>query len=205
MRHLSLLRAYTLADVFTIGNAACGTIAIFLCLDYLASDERRFLWSAFLLLPAALICDVLDGRIARLTPTRQSVLGADLDSLADVISFGLAPAVLGFTLGMRGAWDMLVLTYFVVCGVSRLARFNVTSASLTDASTGKVRYFEGTPIPTSIVLVVLLGVAFYGDHVHAALWGGAVRFAGATLHPLTLLYGLSGSAMISATLHIPKP
>lgn len=205
MRHLSLLRAYTLADVFTIGNAACGTIAIFLCLDYLASDERRFLWSAFLLLPAALICDVLDGRVARLTPSRQSVLGADLDSLADVISFGLAPAVLGFTLGMRGAWDMLVLTYFVVCGVSRLARFNVTSASLTDASTGKVRYFEGTPIPTSIVLVAVLGVASYGGHVHEALWGGALRIGPATLHPLTLLYGLSGSAMISATLHIPKP
>ena len=55
------------------------------------------------------------------------MLGADLDSLADVISFGVAPAVLGFTLGLRGGWDMLSLTYFVVCGVSRLARFNVTA------------------------------------------------------------------------------
>ena len=72
---------------------------------------------------------MLDGYVARLNRTRQSVLGADLDSLADVISFGVAPAVLGFTLGLRGGWDMLVLTYFVVCGVSRLARFNVTAAA----------------------------------------------------------------------------
>ena len=103
---------------------------------------------------------MLDGYVARLNRERQSVLGADLDSLADVISFGVAPAVLGFTLGLRGGWDMLVLTYFVVCGVSRLARFNVTAAALSDAATGKVKYFEGTPIPTSIVIVALLGVAF---------------------------------------------
>ena len=123
---MSMLRSYTPADALTIGNAACGTIAIFLCLDYLADDNRRFLWTAFLLLPLALIFDVLDGYVARLNRKRQSVLGADLDSLADVISFGVAPAVLGFTLGLRGGWDMLILTYFVVCGVSRLARFNVT-------------------------------------------------------------------------------
>jgi CDP-diacylglycerol--serine O-phosphatidyltransferase len=58
-RHLSMLRSHTAADIFTIGNAACGTIAIFLCLDYQADDNRRFLWTAFLLLPLALVCDVL--------------------------------------------------------------------------------------------------------------------------------------------------
>src|SRR6185437_10828773 len=102
-----------------------------------------------------------DGYVARLDRKRQSVLGADLDSLADVISFGVAPAVLGFTLGLRGGWDMLILTYFVICGVSRLARFNVTAEALSDRQTGKVKYFEGTPIPTSIALVLLLGLAFY--------------------------------------------
>src|SRR5688500_14689702 len=121
-RHMSMLRSYTAADALTIGNAACGTISIFLCLDYLAAGSPRLLWIAFLLLPAALLFDVLDGYVARLNPRRQSVLGADLDSLADTISFGVGPAVLGFTLGLRGGWDMLILTYFVVCGVSRLAR-----------------------------------------------------------------------------------
>ena len=200
-----MLRGYTAADAFTIGNACCGTICIFLCLDYVATNERRFLWTAFLLLPLALILDVLDGYVARLDTRRQSRLGADLDSLADVISFGVAPAILGFTLGLRGGWDMLILTYFVVCGVSRLARFNVTAAALSDASTGKVKYFEGTPIPTSIGIVLLLGVAFYLSRIDAALWFGAVRIGPATLHPLALIYGISGSAMISATLRIPKP
>jgi CDP-diacylglycerol---serine O-phosphatidyltransferase len=121
-----------------------------------------------------------------------------------VISFGVAPAVLGFTLGLRGGWDMLCLTYFVVCGVSRLARFNVTAASLADDS-GKVKYFEGTPIPTSIAIVALLGVAFRLGQVDENLWFGLVRLGPAQLHPLALVYAASGSAMISATLRVPKP
>ena len=204
-KHISMIRSYTWADVLTIGNASCGTIAIFLCLDYLATGNRRFLWTAFILLPAALVFDVLDGYVARLDRKRQSVLGEDLDSLADVISFGVAPAVLGFTLGLRGGWDMLVLTYFVVCGVSRLARFNATSAELADEATGKVKYFEGTPIPTSVVIVVLLGVAQWLGRVDEQLWFGVYQVGPALLHPLTLIYAASGSAMISATLRIPKP
>jgi CDP-diacylglycerol--serine O-phosphatidyltransferase len=204
-RHISMIRSYTLADFFTIGNASCGTISIFLCLDYLATGRSSFLWAAFILLPCALALDVADGYVARLNKNRQSVLGADLDSLADVISFGVAPAVLGFTLGLRGGWDMTILTYFVVCGVSRLARFNVTASALADETTGKVKYFEGTPIPTSIVIVLLLGVAQYFGRVDDNLWFGAVRIGPALLHPLTIIYGLSGSAMISATLRIPKP
>ena len=165
-----MLRSYTAADALTIGNAACGTIAIFLCLDYLATGNRACLWAAF-----AAAADGARARRARrlrraARRQRQSTLGADLDSLADVISFGVAPAVIGFTLGLRGGWDMVVLTYFVVCGVSRLARFNVTAAALADEVTGKVKYFEGTPIPTSIAIVALLcdrGAA--GAHGRAAL------------------------------------
>ena len=143
--------------------------------------------------------------MARLDKKRQSVLGADLDSLADVISFGVAPAVLGFTLGLRGGWDMLILTYFVVCGVSRLARFNVTASALADTTTGKVKYFEGTPIPSSILIVMMFGVAQYLGHVDDDIWFGSMKIGFALLHPLTLIYALSGSAMISATLRIPKP
>jgi CDP-diacylglycerol--serine O-phosphatidyltransferase len=99
---------------------------------------------------------------------------------------------------------MLVLTFFVVCGISRLARFNVTSAELSDAS-GKVKYFEGTPIPTSILIVIMLGIAFALQAINDRLWFGAVRIGIAVLHPLTLVYALSGMAMISATLRIPKP
>jgi CDP-diacylglycerol--serine O-phosphatidyltransferase len=204
-RHLSLLRSFTPADVLTIGNASCGTIAIFLCLDYVAAGNRRFLWIAFVLLPLALFLDVMDGYVARLDRTRQSVMGGDLDSLSDVISFGVAPAVLGFTLGLRGGWDMLCLTYFVVCGVSRLARFNVTADALADVVTGKVKYFEGTPIPTSILIVALLGGAFAAGRIDERLWFGAWQVGPAVLHPLSLLFAASGSAMISATLRVPKP
>jgi CDP-diacylglycerol--serine O-phosphatidyltransferase len=200
-----MLRSYTPADALTIGNAACGTISIFLCLDYLAAEERRFLWTAFVLLPLALVLDFFDGYVARLDRKRQSLLGADLDSLSDVISFGVAPAVLGYTLGLRGGWDMLILTYFVVCGVSRLARFNVTASALADTDTGKVKYFEGTPIPTSVIIVGILALAFASGRVGADLWFGALRIGPAVLHPLTLVYFASGSAMISATLRVPKP
>ena len=204
-RHMSMIRSYTWADLLTIGNASCGTVAIFLCLDYLATGSARYVWTAFILLPAALIFDVLDGYVARLNKKRQSVLGADLDSLADVISFGVAPAVLGFTLGLRGGWDMLILTYFVVCGVSRLARFNVTASALADETTGKVKYFEGTPIPTSILLVVILGIAQYLGRVDDQLWFGVIKIGPAELRPLALMFAASGSAMISETLRIPKP
>jgi CDP-diacylglycerol--serine O-phosphatidyltransferase len=203
--HLSMLRSYTAADALTIGNASCGTIGIFLCLDYLASGNPRLLWYAFLLLPLALVCDVFDGMVARAQKSRQSVLGGDLDSLADVISFGVAPAVLGFTLGLRGGWDVVCLTYLVVCGVSRLARFNVTAAALADATTGKVKYFEGTPIPTSIVIVGMWALAFGLGRVGDDVWLGAVRVGPWILHPLALVYVASGSAMISATLRVPKP
>jgi CDP-diacylglycerol--serine O-phosphatidyltransferase len=199
-----MLRSYTAADALTIGNASCGTIAIFLCLDYLATGSARYLWIAFALLPLALVCDFFDGWVARTQQSRQSMLGGDLDSLADVISFGVSPAVLGFTMGLRGGWDMVCLTYFVVCGVSRLARFNATAAALADTRTGKVKYFEGTPIPTSSAIVAVLAVAFWQGRVDDAIWFGVTRIGPATLHPLVLLYVASGSAMISKTLRVPK-
>jgi len=203
-RPLSMLRSYTPADALTIANATCGTICLFLCVDYMAFGDTRRLWIAIWLLPLALVFDALDGYVARLSTRRQSVLGADLDSLADVISFGVAPAVLGYTLGLRGGWDMVCLVYFVVCGVSRLARFNVTAAMLTDAHTGKVSYFEGTPIPTSIAIVGLLAMALWAGHVQEDIWFGVSRIGPASLHPLVLVYVASGSAMIS-TIRIPKP
>jgi CDP-diacylglycerol---serine O-phosphatidyltransferase len=199
----SMFRSYTVADLFTLGNASSGTIAIFLCLNYIAEGRNRFLWIAFVLHFVALACDVIDGYWARRS-RRHSALGADLDSLADIVSFGVAPAVLGFTLGMRGGWDMLILAYFAVCGISRLARFNVTAAALSDKRTGKVKYFEGTPIPTSVVIVGLMGVAFSQQAIDGDLWLGTLRLGPPTLHPLTLLYAISGTAMIS-TVRIPKP
>jgi len=141
------------------------------------------------------------GRVARWRQ-KSSLLGRELDSLADVISFGVAPALIAYGCGMQGLWDRAVLVFFVACGVSRLARFNVTADALS-AGSGKVSHFEGTPIPTSILLVLLLWAAAAVGAVGPQLWGGAWRVGGFTLHPLVLLYALSGSLMISR-IRIPK-
>ena len=203
-QRLSMIRSYTLADLFTLGNACCGTLTIFLCLGYIANDKAAELWAAFVLPLIALAFDALDGYIARLDKRRQSLLGADLDSLADIVSFGVAPAVLGYTLGLRGFWDVTCFTYFVCCGISRLARFNVTSAALTNQTTGKVKYFEGTPIPTSVLLVIALAVIYRLGHTGDQFLWGHWQLAGRVLHPFALLFALSGSLMIS-TIKVPKP
>src|SRR5437868_8744879 len=201
-RHFSMLRGFHLADFFTLGNAACGVGAVRLAMLFMASGEPAHFFAAAALAPAAFICDVLDGRIAR-ARHQHSPLGRELDSLSDVISFGVAPAALGFAAGLQGGWDAAALVYFVCCGVSRLARFNVTAEQLADTA-GKVKYFEGTPIPTSVVLTGVLAVAQWLGHTGYARWGGAVQLGPWALHPLSLLYVLSGSLMISKTLHIPK-
>jgi len=199
-----MLRSYTPADALTLANASCGTISIFLCLAYIDDQKSAQLWAAFVLPLAALAFDIADGYVARLHPRRQSLIGGDLDSLADIVSFGVAPAVLGYTLGLRGLWDVVCLTWFVCCGISRLARFNATAAALTNTATGKVRYFEGTPIPTSVLIIMVLAVLYVLDLTGAHLWLGEWRPFGPALHPLSILYLASGSLMIS-TIRIPKP
>jgi CDP-diacylglycerol--serine O-phosphatidyltransferase len=200
--HFSMIRGFQLADWFTIGNAFCGMGAVLMAMAYLAGNGRALL-AGCALVPVAFVFDVLDGRIARWRQ-QQSALGRELDSLADVISFGVAPAALGFAAGLQGGLDVFALVYFVACGVSRLARYNITAEALAADASGKVKYFEGTPIPTSVLLVALVAFAAWQGRVGEALYGGAWDIAGATLHPLALLFVLSGSLMISKTIHIPK-
>ena len=133
-----------------------------------------------------------------------STLGRELDSLADVISFGVAPAALGYACGLQGGWDWVVLSYFVGCGVSRLARYNVTAEQLS-GDEGKVKFFEGTPIPTSLALVVVLWIAAAQGAIGPDLWLGMVQLGPWQFHPLVLMFALSGTLMVSKTLHIPKP
>ena len=196
-----MIRSFVFADFLTLGNGFCGSGSVLSAMQYLVTGESRGLVLSMALLPVALVFDFADGRVARWR-RRSSLLGADLDSLADVISFGLAPAALGFAVGLRGALDVAILLYFVACGISRLARFNATADALAD-DTGKVKYFEGTPIPTSVTIVVLLGVLHFMGRLGADMWLGSWTIGGLVLHPLTLIYALSGSAMIS-TIRVPK-
>ena len=197
----SMIREFHLADWFTLGNAVCGVGSMFSIITFIQTGAVQHAYYACALVLAALVFDVFDGRVARWRQ-KSSLLGRELDSLADVISFGVAPALIAYGCGMQGLWDRVVLAFFVACGVSRLARFNVTAEALSGEG-GKVKYFEGTPIPTSIALVFLLWWAAAVGAVGPDLWGGSMRIAGFTLHPLVLLYALSGSLMISR-LRIPK-
>jgi CDP-diacylglycerol--serine O-phosphatidyltransferase len=197
----SMIREFHLADWFTLGNACCGVGALFSVMTYLQTSAAWHLILACGLIPAALVFDVLDGRIARWRQ-RASAMGRELDSLADVISFGVAPAAIAYAAGMQGLYDRIILVFFVACGVSRLARYNVTAEKLSEGG-DKVKYFEGTPIPTSMFLVLLLAFAAWQGAIGPALWFGAVQVAGYTLHPLVLLFAVSGSLMISR-IRIPK-
>ena len=202
-RHFSMLRSFHLADFFTLANGSCGTAAIFFAMAHMREAASEKVYAAGALIVLALVFDVVDGRVARWRH-RASPLGRELDSLADVISFGVAPACLGYAVGMTSLIDQLVLLYFVACGISRLARYNVTAEAMS-AETGKVTYFEGTPIPTSVLLVLLLLALTGAGRIGDALPFGSLSIGGAVLHPFVLAFGLSGSLMISKTLRIPKP
>jgi CDP-diacylglycerol--serine O-phosphatidyltransferase len=200
--HLSMIRSFHLADWFTLGNASCGVGALFAVMSYVQSQDVQHLLFACALILLALVFDVLDGRVARWRQ-QTSLLGRELDSLADVISFGVAPALVAYGAGMDGLWDRAILIYFVACGVSRLARYNITAETLALGS-DKVRYFEGTPIPSSLLLVIVIAIAAVNGAVGSHLWLGMTHIGPWQFHPLVLMFAVSGSLMISRTLHIPK-
>lgn len=199
----SMIRSFHVADLLTLANVASGTGAIFLSMAYIAAAAPSKIYAAGIMLLLAVVFDLLDGRVARWRHSA-SPMGRELDSLADAVSFGVAPACLARAVGLNGAWDTVALVFFVACGISRLARYNITSEELSDES-GKVAYYEGAPITTSLGLVLLLVVLVALGRVGDNLAGGVVTVLGGELHPLVLLYVLSGSLMISKTVRIPKP
>jgi CDP-diacylglycerol---serine O-phosphatidyltransferase len=196
VRHFSMIRGFGLADLFTIANGFCGVAAIFEAMKYVGTGEARHVYVAAALIPLALVLDVLDGRIARWRKSA-SPLGRELDSLADLISFGVAPAAIALAIGVATPLDQVILIFFALCGLSRLARYNVSAASLATPA-GKVGHFEGTPIPTSVVPLGVLVLAFHrGDLL-------PVSVLGVDFHLPVLLFLASGCLMISKTLRIPK-
>lgn len=200
--HFSMLRNYQPADLITLANGAAGMAAVFATTSYLISPDHWRIYLALSLLPIALVFDIADGKVAR-RQHEQSLFGQELDSLADIVSFGVAPAVLAYGLGMSGAVDVIILIYFVACGISRLARYNVTAGQLADAA-GKVKYFEGTPIPSSLILVGLLALCYFFGRTGDNLPLGVIEIANLNWHPFSMLFFVSGCAMISKTLRIPK-
>ncbi|KAH8081276.1 putative CDP-diacylglycerol-serine O-phosphatidyltransferase [Filobasidium floriforme] len=182
--HFSLVRNFRMADIITLGNAVCGTLCIFLCIRYLSlsanmsgapSEEAMtsLYWAHFLPM-LGFGFDALDGRVARMMGGG-SLLGQELDSLADLISFGVAPATLAYTLGMRLPLDIACLLFFVSGGLARLARFNATVALVPTGKSGSIKFFTGIPIPSSLGLTAFMwGCAKTGHFVGAKGWTGSV-------------------------------
>jgi len=200
--HFSMLRDYRAADLITLANAGAGMAAVLFMMSYLTTAEEWRVYLSLALIPVALFFDIADGRVAR-HHGEHSPFGQELDSLADIVSFGVAPAALGYGLGLRGGLDLIILIFFVACGISRLARYNVTASQLSDVS-GKVKYFEGTPIPSSLLLVALLALCFYFGRTGEKLPLAKIELFGIGLHPFALLFFANGCTMISKTLKIPK-
>ncbi|CAO1638703.1 unnamed protein product [Sympodiomycopsis kandeliae] len=177
--HFSLVRNFRLADAFTIMNAFCAGQSLFFSARYLATNNTRYAWLALWCPFFGAIFDLLDGKIARWRGGG-SMLGQELDSLADSISFGASPCVAAFTLGLRTSLDTFILTLFICAGVARLARFNVTTALVPHDQSGKAKYFEGLPIPTSLILVGGMALCLLFGKFEGAesvlMQGGSLQF-----------------------------
>lgn len=208
--HFSLVRNFRLADLVTIMNGVCGSFSVFSSARYLITNDIDYLWTALAFPLAGLMFDALDGKVARWRNS-SSLLGQELDSLADLISFGVAPALLAFVCGLRTYLDTVVLTGFICCGLARLARFNATVA-LVPKEKGKAKYFEGLPIPSSLGLVAVLAWWTKNGWIEGqqglpwgtvTLWGD-VGGRG-ELHLVSVAFGCWAAAMVSKTLHVPKP
>jgi CDP-diacylglycerol--serine O-phosphatidyltransferase len=199
----SCVRGLHVADYLTLANGLGGAASLLSVLGYVADPRPARLLLALAFFPFCLAMDFLDGRVAR-ARGESSSLGGELDSLADAVAFGVAPAAAGYAAGLRGAADALALLFLVGCALGRLARYNATAHSLADAA-GKVRYFEGVPVTGSGAIVATLAAAALTGHLGARLPLGAWTLGPIVLHPLSLLYVAVGSAMISKRLRVPKP
>ncbi len=149
---------FVLPNLFTITSILCGFYAMTLCAREGTPSQ---LYQAALAIFFAMFFDGFDGRVARLTKT-QSDFGIELDSLADVISFGAAPALLVYKwallpLGFIGVFLAFV---FVACGALRLARFNLLAQR--SSHHGASRFFVGLPIPLASGMIVSMVIAHYG-------------------------------------------
>lgn len=122
------------------------------------------------------------------------------------VSFGVSPAAAAFAMGIRTPMDHLLLTFFVLCGLTRLARFNVTVAALPKDQTGKSKYFEGTPIPTTLSIAAVMAYWVSQGWIHENIPLGVIaKGTPFEFHPIVGIFIISGCLMVSKTIHIPKP
>jgi len=156
---------FLLPNLFTLAGLFCGFYAVAVCARL--GEEgvgKDALYKASLAIFLGLFFDTADGRIARLTRT-QSELGLHLDSLADVVTFGVAPAFVVYRWGLEGLGQrgLFVAFLFVACGALRLARFNVLSlrAKQDDDGDKPGKYMLGLPIPVAATVIIAFVMGFH--------------------------------------------
>ncbi|KAA1474933.1 CDP-diacylglycerol-serine O-phosphatidyltransferase [Dentipellis sp. KUC8613] len=208
--HFSLVRNFRLADLVTIMNGVCGSFSIFSSGRYMLTNDDSYLKLALAFPLAGLFFDFLDGKVARWRKS-SSLLGQELDSLADLVSFGVAPAFLAFAVGLQTHLDTVALAVFICCGLARLARFNATVALVPKDATGKAHYFEGLPIPSSLALVALLSYWTQKGWIagREGIPGGVIQLWGSEggsgeIHLVSFLFSFWAAAMVSKTLRVRK-
>jgi CDP-diacylglycerol--serine O-phosphatidyltransferase len=180
---------FVLPNLFTVGNIFCGFYAISLCMD---SPDALRLYRAAVAIFFGMFFDMFDGRVARLTRT-QSEFGVQLDSLADMVSFGAAPAFLVYRWSLYHA-DFLGLFcafLFMLAAALRLARFNVLAAH----ESGPSKHFMGLPSPLAAGTVVAMVMASY-PFERSDMDGALLVTLGGSTEPLMELRILPGVAML---------
>jgi CDP-diacylglycerol--serine O-phosphatidyltransferase len=206
-----LVATAVLPALFTLGNGMCGFASI--CLATMAAPGEHLgqLWNAGLLLFAAMVCDMLDGRLARMT-RRTSDFGAQLDSLCDMISFGVAPAILmirtvsvalngqipriseflvDFPLMERVIWGAAAI--YVACAAVRLARFNVENEPDESAHMS----FKGLPSPGAAAAVAALVLLFVRLYSIQKGWRASPEMLVAVVWVLPIVTLLAALLMVS--------
>ncbi len=150
MKNRFVIGYYNLANFVTLAGLMFAVLSCFM-----VASGNLFLTVLFLGLAA--LCDSMDGRIARANPSatkRSRFYGVQLDSLCDMVSFGVVPCFIAYLMGYNGVLDIILYLLFAACGATRLANFN-TEAAL-DSGDMKMNHFTGVPIPVSAMLFPLL-------------------------------------------------
>ena len=163
---------YIVPNLFTSAGLFAGFYSI------ICTVRGQYRQAAVMILLAQL-CDVLDGRVARLTRSTSS-FGIQYDSLADLVAFGVAPGILVYQWALRpwNRWGWLAASLYVTCGALRLARFNVQIASV------EKRHFIGLPIPAAADVIAATVLLYY--------WLGGVAETGKHITMLLLIFAVGG-------------
>ena len=191
-------------------------------MNYSLSNNTTYLWVAMGFMPFGLLFDLFDGKVARWRG-KSSLMGQELDSLADLASQTTAPIIAsinafkgllrcrarrpGICNGLSQPSRSAHTTFYVLCGLTRLARFNVTVAMLPKDASGKSKYFEGTPIPFACLTALTMeAIMTSGGWIHKNIpFGLLMEGTPFEVHPCIGLFFLMACLMVSKTIHVPKP